>query len=143
VVQAIQQMLNEVGLNVKIVTTDMGNWMQQMQSGADTIPSAAFGRWSCGCQDADGTLYPLLHSSSSWSTIKDDRLDKALDEARNVINSERRLELYKSVHEIVAAENYIIPLYQASVIYGAAKSVEFTPLPNENLFLNRVGWSEK
>lgn len=143
VVQAIQQMLNDVGLNVKIDTTDMGNWMQQMQSGSSTIPSAAFGRWSCGCQDADGTLYPLLHSSSSWSTVKDERLDKALDEARTNINPERRLELYKSVHEIVAEENYIIPLYQASVLYGAAKNVEFTPLPNENLFLNRVGWSEK
>lgn len=142
VVQALQQMLTDVGLNVKIETTDMGNWMQQMQSGGATIPASAFGRWSCGCQDADGTLYPLLHSSSSWSTIKDERIDKALDEARTVIDPAKRLELYKTVHEIVAEENYIIPLYQASVIYGAAKNVEFSPLPNENLFLNRVGWSE-
>ncbi|MFK3777518.1 ABC transporter substrate-binding protein [Agrobacterium sp. NPDC089420] len=143
VVQALQQMLNDVGLNVSIQSTDMGNWMQQMQSGPETIPSTAFGRWSCGCQDADGTLYPLLHSSSKWASIKDERIDKALDEARVSIDPEKRLALYKTVHEIVAAENYIIPLYQASVIYGAAKDVEFTPLPNENLFLNRLGWSGK
>ncbi|CUX70162.1 MULTISPECIES: ABC transporter substrate-binding protein [Agrobacterium] len=142
VVQAIQQMLADVGLNVKIETTDMGNWMQQMQSGGATIPASAFGRWSCGCQDADGTLYSLLHSSSSWSTIKDERIDKALDEARTTIDPAKRLELYKTVHQIVANENYIIPLYQASVIYGAAKNVEFSPLPNENLFLNRIGWSQ-
>jgi len=142
VVQAIQQMLSDVGLHVKNETTDMGNWMQQMQSGGATIPASAFGRWSCGCQDADGTLYPLLHSSSSWSTIKDKRIDKALDEARTVIDPARRQELYKTVHDIVAEENYIIPLYQASVIYGAAQNVEFSPLPNENLFLNRIGWSE-
>ncbi len=143
VVQAIQQMLSDVGLNVQIQLTDMGNWMQQMQSGPDTIPAMSFGRWSCGCQDADGTLYPLLHSSSNWSYIKDEKIDAALDEARTIIDQDRRLELYKTVHEIVASEIYIIPLYQASVIYGAANPVEFTPLPNENLFLNRVGWSEE
>jgi peptide/nickel transport system substrate-binding protein len=142
VVQAIQQMLTEVGLNVKIESTDMGNWMQRMQSGPDTIPAASFGRWSCGCQDADGILYPLLHSSSSWANIKDERIDKALDEARTTIDQAKRLELYKTVHAIVADENYVIPLYQASVIYGAAKEVEFSPLPNENLFLNRIGWSD-
>ena len=141
VVQAIQQMLTDVGLNVKIQSTDMGNWMKQMQSGPETIPATAFGRWSCGCQDADGTLYPLLHSSSSWSNIKDERIDKALDEARVTIDPAKRLALYKTVHEIIAAENYIIPLYQASVIYGAAKGIEFSPLPNENLFLNRIRWS--
>ncbi|MHB2266105.1 ABC transporter substrate-binding protein [Aliihoeflea sp. PC F10.4] len=141
VVQAIQQMLGDVGLNVTIETTDMGNWMQRMQSGPETIPATAFGRWSCGCQDADGILYPLLHSSSSWAYIKDDEIDAALDEARSIIDQDRRLELYKSVHEIVARESYIIPLYQASVIYGAAQEVEFSPLPNENLFLNRIGWS--
>jgi peptide/nickel transport system substrate-binding protein len=141
VVQAIQQMLNEIGLNVTIELTDMGNWMQRMQSGPATIPAAAFGRWSCGCQDADGILYPLLHSSSSWSYIKDDEIDAALDEARSIIDQDRRLELYETVHEIVARETYIIPLYQASVIYGAANEIAFNPLPNENLFLNRIGWS--
>ncbi|MFD2237937.1 ABC transporter substrate-binding protein [Aureimonas populi] len=141
VVQAIQQMLTEVGLNVSIETTDMGNWMQRMQSGPETIPASAFGRWSCGCQDADGTLYPLLHSSSSWAYIQDPEIDAALDAARTTIDSDERLELYRTVHEIVARETYIIPLYQASVIYGAANDVEFSPLPNENLFLNRVGWS--
>ena len=141
VVQAIQQMLTDVGLNVTIETTDMGNWMQRMQSGPETIPATSFGRWSCGCQDADGILYPLLHSSSNWAYIKDAEIDAALDEARSIIDQDRRLELYKSVHEIVARETYIIPLYQASVLYGAAHEVEFSPLPNENLFLNRVGWS--
>jgi peptide/nickel transport system substrate-binding protein len=143
VVQAIQQMLSEVGLNVKIEMADMGNWMQRMQSGPANIPAASYGRWSCGCQDADGILYPLLHSSSSWANIKDEKIDKALEEARSTIDSDKRLALYKSVHEIVAEQNYIIPLYQSSVIYGAANGVEFSPLPNENLFLNRVGWSEQ
>ncbi|MEO9337548.1 ABC transporter substrate-binding protein [Mesorhizobium sp. SB112] len=140
VVQAIQQMLAEAGFNVEIEMTDMGNWLTRMQSGPESIPQSAFSRWNCGCQDVDGLLYPTFHSSSAWANIKDESLDKALDEARATLDSDKRLELYKTIHETVARENYIIPLYQASVIYGVAEGVEFTPLPNENLFLNRIGW---
>ncbi|MEO3387898.1 ABC transporter substrate-binding protein [Mesorhizobium sp. CAU 1741] len=141
VVQAIQQMLTDVGLSAEIEMTDMGNWLQQMQSGPETIPASAFSRWSCGCQDADGIMYPILHSSSGWANIADPKLDEALDAARSTIDNDERLALYKSVSEMVESENYVIPLYQASVIYGAAEGVEFTPLANENLFLNRITWS--
>lgn len=141
VVQAIQQMLVEVGLSAEIEMTDMGNWMQRMQSGPESIPQTSFSRWSCGCQDADGIMYPILHSSSGWANVADQELDAALDAARATIDTDERLELYQQISEIVASKNYVIPLYQASVIYGAAEEIEFTPLANENIFLNRIGWS--
>ncbi|MHB2266106.1 ABC transporter substrate-binding protein [Aliihoeflea sp. PC F10.4] len=141
VVQAIQQMLADAGFNVEIEMTDMGNWMQAMQSGPESIPQTSFSRWSCGCQDADGIMYPILHSSSGWANVDDEELDTTLDAARSTIDSDERLELYRQVSEIVASKNYVIPLYQASVIYGTAQEVEFTPLANENIFLNRIGWS--
>lgn len=141
VVQAIQQMLADVGFNVEIEMTDMGNWMQRMQSGPESIPQTSFSRWSCGCQDADGIMYPILHSSSGWANVTDEELDGALDAARATIDTDERLELYTKVSEIVASKNYVIPLYQASVIYGAADGIEFTPLANENIFLNRISWT--
>ena len=61
VVQALQQMLVDAGLSVKIEMTDMGSWLKRMQSGPDSIPVMAFSRWSCGCQDADGVLLSLIH----------------------------------------------------------------------------------
>ena len=134
-------MLADVGFNVEIEMTDMGNWMQRMQSGPESIPQTSFSRWSCGCQDADGIMYPILHSSSGWANVDDEELDATLDAARSTIDSDERLELYKKVSEIVASKNYVIPLYQASVIYGAAQEVELTPLANENIFLNRIRWS--
>lgn len=142
VVQALQQMLKDAGLKVEIEMTDMGNWLKQMQSGPSAIPQMAFSRWSCGCQDADGILYPLLHSSSGWSSIKDPEIEAALDKARTSLKEDERLAAYKSVHEKVNAENLIIPLYQAAVVYGAAEPVEFTPTPNESIFLNRIKWKE-
>jgi len=86
-------------------------------------------------------MYPILHSSSGWANVEDEELDTTLDAARSTIDSDERLELYRQVSEIVASKNYVIPLYQASVIYGTAQEVEFTPLANENIFLNRIGWS--
>lgn len=142
VVQAIQQMLNDAGMKIEIEMTDMPNWLKQMQGGPGVIPAIAFSRWSCGCQDADGILYPLLHSSSGWSSIKDAEIDAALDLARKSLSQEERLAAYKKVHEKVNAENLIIPLYQASVVYGAAEQVSFTPTPNESIFLNRIEWKD-
>ncbi|RRH76361.1 ABC transporter substrate-binding protein [Falsigemmobacter faecalis] len=142
VVQAIQQMLAEVGLTAQIESGDMANWMKLMQSDRQTTPGTAFGRWSCGCQDADGVLYSLLNSKSPWASAENAEMDALLEEARVTIDQDKRLELYKRVHEINAEELYMIPLYQASVIYGAAKNIDFKPLPNENLFLNRVRMTE-
>ncbi len=69
----------------------MPNWLKQMQSGPDVIPALAFSRWSCGCQDADGILYPLLHSSSGWSSVKNPEIDAALDLARKSLSEDERL----------------------------------------------------
>lgn len=142
VVQAIQQMLNDAGMKVEIEMTDMPNWLKQMQSGPQVIPALAFSRWSCGCQDADGILYPLLHSSSGWSSVKNPEIDAALDLARKSLSEDERLAAYRTVHEMVNKNNYIIPLYQAAVVYGAAEQVQFTPTPNESIFLNRISWKD-
>jgi len=142
VVQALQQMLTEVGLKVSIEMTDMGNWLKQMQSGPDVIPQIAFSRWSCGCQDADGILYPLMHSSSGWASVKDPVIEEALDKARVELDPKKRLDYYKAVHMKNNEEMYVVPLYQASVVYGAAKQVSFTPTPNESIFINRISWKD-
>jgi peptide/nickel transport system substrate-binding protein len=142
VVQAIQQMLVEAGLSVNIEMTDMATWLKQMQSGPDAIPQMAFSRWSCACQDADGVLFPILHSSSGWANAKDPEIERSLVEARQTLDAKRRLEFYRSVHERLAKELFVVPLYQVGIIYGAAKGLEWQPTPNESMFLNRMAWKD-
>lgn len=142
VVQALQQMLTEVGLKVEIEMTDMATFLKKSQSAPDQAPDFGFGRWSCACQDADGVLYPLLHSSSTWSRVNDADLDATLEAARAELDPAKRLELYGKVHEWVAAEVPQVPLYQAAIIYGASDKLEWTPTPNESLFLNRMTWAD-
>ncbi len=142
VVQAIQQMLTDVGLNVSIETTDMATWLQDQQTTPDQAPMLTFSRWSCACQDPDGIMYPLLHSSSNWSRVNDPEIDALLDEARSELDEAARADLYAQVNRKALEEAYILPLYQAAIIYGAAEELDWQPTSNESLFLNRMSWNE-
>ncbi len=142
IVQAIQQMLTEAGFNVKIAMSDMATYLKRAQAGPETTALLSFGRWSCACQDADGVLFPLLHKSSGWSAYRNPKMDALLEEARATLDTNKRLAAYKQVHEIVATDVPVVPLYQAVVIYGAAKNLTFQPTPNESMFINRMSWKD-
>ncbi|HYF55797.1 MAG TPA: ABC transporter substrate-binding protein [Salinarimonas sp.] len=142
VVQAVQQMLTDVGLNVKIAMSDMASYLKRAQSGPETVPSLSFGRWSCACQDADGVIFPLLHKSSGWSAYRNTKADELLEAARATLDESKRIAAYKQVHEIVADEVPLVPLYQSAIIYGAANALQWKPTPNESMFLNRMDWKD-
>jgi len=142
IVQAIQQMLVDAGFNVKIAMSDMATYLKRAQAGPETTSLLSFGRWSCACQDADGVLFPLLHKSSGWSAYRNPKMDALLEEARATLDTSKRLAAYKQVHEIVATDVPVVPLYQAVVIYGAAKNLTFQPTPNESMFINRMSWKD-
>ena len=142
VVQAIQQMLTDVGLDVAIDTTDMATWLKDQQTTPEQAPMLTFSRWSCACQDPDGIMYPLLHSSSNWSRVSDPEIDALLDEARSELDETRRADLYAQINRMALEDADILPLYQAAIIYGAAENLDWQPTSNESLFLNRMSWTE-
>jgi peptide/nickel transport system substrate-binding protein len=142
VVQAIQQMLVGIGLDVRITMTDSATLIQSIQAGPEKMPLLNFARWSCACQDADGVLFPLLHSSSGWSATRDPAVDAALEAARVSLDPAERAAQYKIVHEYVAEQIPYVPLYRVSLIYGAANGIVWTPTPDQNIYLNRVHWQD-
>ena len=71
IVQAIQQMLIDVGMKVTIThARDFAGWLKRAQSSPAEFGEMTFSRWSCGCQDADGTLFPLYHSSQRLGEVE-------------------------------------------------------------------------
>lgn len=142
IVQAIAQMIGDTGLTVNIEMTDMATYLKRAQSEPKIQPAIAFGRWSCACQDADGVLFPLLHSSSSWSSTSNPTINAALEDARGTLDEKKRLEDYKTVSTFIAEDVPLVPVYQAAIIYGAAKQLEWKPTANESLFLNRMQWKD-
>jgi peptide/nickel transport system substrate-binding protein len=142
IVQAIQQMLIEVGLKINIESSDFATWLKRAQSSPQEFGAMTFSRWSCGCQDADGVLFPLLYSKSQWAKSSDPKIDAELVAARSTVVMAERIEHYKRVHELVEETVPLVPLYQAAILYGARKELQWTPTPNESMFLNRMSWQE-
>ena len=78
-VQAIQQMLQEVGLKVAISQTDHPTFLKRRQGKPEEAGSISLGRWSCACQDADGVIFPLFQSQSLWAKYANPAFDDAVD----------------------------------------------------------------
>ncbi len=140
VVQAIHQMLTDVGLAPEIASTDIGTYLRRRQGAPEEAGDVSFFRWSCGCQDADGVLFPLFHSSSQWSKYKNPVVDSEIEAARNTLDETARLTHYRKTLEILRQDVAAVPLYQDVMMFAARKEVQWKPTPNEAFFLMDMTW---
>lgn len=140
IVEAIQQMLQEVGLKVEIVALDHPTFLRRRQGRPDEAGSLSLGRWSCACQDADGVIFPLFRSGGLWSKYSNPAFDAEVDAARRILDEKKRLEHYRKAFEILREDVPGIGLYQDFAIYGARKELQWTPTPNEAFFVTEMKW---
>lgn len=141
-VEAIQQMVNEAGLNVTISSSDQATFLKRRQGGADNAGGMAFGAWSCACQDADGIIFPLFRSGSIWAKYKNEKYDALVDEARTILDEQKRKALYAQAYEILREDVPGLGLYQVYALYGAAKNLQWKPTANEALFVMDMSWQQ-
>jgi len=139
-VEALQQMIQEVGLKVDIVALDHPTFLRRRQGRPDEAGSLSIGRWSCACQDADGVIFPLFRSGGLWSKYSNPAFDAEVDAARRVLDEKERLVHYRKAFEILREDVPGIGLYQDFAIYGARKELQWTPTPNEALFVTEIKW---
>ena len=101
IVQAIQQMLGEVGLKVTISMSDQATFLRRRQGQPQDAGSLSIGRWSCACQDADGVIMPLFHSASIWAKYNNPAYDAAVEKARATLDEKERLAQYRKALEML------------------------------------------
>ncbi|QTF08729.1 ABC transporter substrate-binding protein [Brenneria izadpanahii] len=142
-VEAIQQMINDVGLKVEIQSSDQPTFLKRRQGEAANAGGLALGAWSCACQDADGVIFPLFRSGSLWAKYHNADFDALVDSARSILDSGQRLEKYRQAYQILHDEAPGIGLYQAYAIYGASKHLEWRPSANEAMFVMDMSWKPK
>ncbi len=112
-VEAIQQMLNDVGLSTEITSLDQATFLKRRQGDAKDAGSVALGRWSCACQDADGIIFPLFRTGSSWAKYSNPQFDSLVDDARSTLDNGKRLADYQKAYEILREDVPGIGLYQS------------------------------
>jgi peptide/nickel transport system substrate-binding protein len=139
-VEAVQQMLQDVGLKVEIVALDHPTFLRRRQGNPEEAGSISLGRWSCACQDADGVIFPLFRSGGLWSKYANPAYDAEVDAARRVLDEKQRLEHYRKAFEILREDVPGVGLYQDFAIYGARKEVQWTPTPNEAFSVFDIKW---
>jgi peptide/nickel transport system substrate-binding protein len=140
VVQALHQMLTDIGLDPVISSTDVGTYLRLRQGRPEEAGDVSFFRWSCGCQDADGVLFPLFHSSSQWAKYKNPAVDAGIEAARNTLDEPARLRHYRQVLETLREDVAAVPLYQDVMMFAARREVQWQPTPNEAFFLMDISW---
>ena len=140
VVQALQQMMTDVGLKAELKTVDLATYLKLRQGRPDEAGDVSYFRWSCGCQDADGTLFPLFHSSSAWAKYRNPAVDKALETGRNTLDDGKRRAAYHEALTAIRDDVAVVPLFQDAVMYVARKPVRFQPTASESFFLFDMGW---
>jgi peptide/nickel transport system substrate-binding protein len=140
IVQAIQQMLGEVGLKVTIQMSDQATFLRRRQGQPQDAGSLSIGRWSCACQDADGVIQPLFHSASTWAKYSNPAYDAAVEKARATLDEKERLAQYRTALEILKEDLPGIGLYQDVAIYGARKGLAWKPTADESFFVFNMRW---
>ncbi len=140
IVQAIQQMLQEVGFTVRIAMFDTAAYMRRATGNAEESGDLAMERWTCTCADVEGILEPLFRSTSTWARYRNPDMDRLLDAGRSTLDRTARLNAYRQVYELIARDVATVPLYQQAVIYGAARQLQWRPTPQEAMFVARMRW---
>jgi peptide/nickel transport system substrate-binding protein len=140
VVQALQQMVQDTGLNVSISSSDQATFLKRRQGPAENAGSLSIGNWSCACRDAEGVIFPLFHSDSIWSQYENPEYDAAVEAARSTLDEAERLEHYRKAFEILHEDVPGLGIYQVYAIYGARKELLWQPTADESFFVFDMDW---
>lgn len=85
--------------------------------------------WSTVTGDADYGLYALFHSEmvgspGNRSFIKNDELDKLLDEGRRETDEQKRAEIYKEAQEKLTELAPMLYIHHQNYLTGVREEVE-------------------
>lgn len=123
---AIQEYLNEVGVNTTIQQLEWGAFLDRVRSGE--YHGMALGGWSGDNGDPDNFLYELFSSYTipvgNTAAYRNDELDQILVEARQTTDHEKRVELYKEAQRIIVEDAPWIFVNHTKQIRATRKEVQ-------------------
>ncbi len=109
--EAVQAMLKEVGIDLKIVQVDSASYRQARKQG--TIP-CCFSNWWADIGDPDNFLYVWFHSSQSRgfsSNYSNSKVDALLTQARTISDMDERIAFYRAAEKIIVHDDAaVVPL---------------------------------
>jgi peptide/nickel transport system substrate-binding protein len=129
--EAIAGQLQKVGIKIKFQVNEWGNHVSLMQS-REQKGLYLLG-WGNSTWDADGTLTALLTEKGAFSTYGNAVSDKAIDEARAVLDPAKRQALYSTALKQIHADAARIANWQQKDVYGVSKRLNWNARSDERL----------
>jgi peptide/nickel transport system substrate-binding protein len=139
--EAIGGQLQKIGIRAQVAIHEWGNYVSKWPEGLG--PMYMLG-WA-GTWDADGILYPLLHSGERFSRWANPEFDRLLDAARSTLDQSERLKLYAQASQLAHDEAPWLFLYHGMDLYGVNRAVmDWSPTSDEGTATFMFGaWKQK
>lgn len=129
--EVLVKQLARVGIKVKLLGLDWSEFSERIYQGK--VPFFMVG-WSCSSGDASDLFDACLHSydeknygSANWGNYGNKKLDKLIEKSNQILDNRERIEILKQAMRTAMADYPLIPIFSRNRIYGADRSIAFTP----------------
>ena len=106
----------DIGIDLAVNEHDPFSYYSSGDAGNREYQSV--NEWSWGRQEHCAFLVNLAYSSSGFRNEYNDETDRLNEELGNTVDPDRQLEIMAQVDDVVLENHWIIPLYDASAVYG-------------------------
>jgi peptide/nickel transport system substrate-binding protein len=107
---------NDLGIKLSVNEHDPFTYYSSGDAGNREYQSV--NEWSWGRQEHCAVLVNLAYSSSGFRNEYNEETDMLNEELKNTVDESRQLEIMARVDDVALENHWIIPLYDASAVYG-------------------------
>jgi peptide/nickel transport system substrate-binding protein len=128
-----------IGVNVKVVEHDPFKYYADQDAGKRAY--LPINEWTWGRQENGIFIAQIAYSSSGFRSLYNERTDALVKELSTTLDEQKQLQLLAEIEDEVFRNSWIVPLYDASAVYGYTDRVLEHPMPEFGahfLDLNRI-----
>ena len=128
-----------IGVTVKVVEHDPFKYYADQDAGKRAY--LPINEWTWGRQENGIFIAQTAYSSKGFRSLYNERTDALVQELSKTLDEQQQLQLMAEIEEEVFRNRWIIPLYDASAVYGYTDRVLQHPMPEFGahfLDLNRI-----
>jgi peptide/nickel transport system substrate-binding protein len=149
--RVIEEQLKQVGIAVELINhPNQGFLSSYADNGPIALGDWDIAQWSISPRYPDPDTSRFLISEigtkdndfvgANWAHIRDEALDKLMQEQRTTIDAEARMKLFHQISRIVREEVYWLPLWQDPDLWGVNKRISEIKLSGGTPWWNVHQW---
>jgi ABC-type transport system substrate-binding protein len=116
-----------IGVNVKVIEHDPSKYYADQDAGKRAY--LPINEWSWGRQENGIFLAQIAYSSSGFRSLYNEKTDALVQKLSQTLDQEEQLKLLAEIEDEVFRNHWIVPLYDASAVYGYTDRVLEHPMP--------------